>query len=81
MTALRLRQHFARIFPASACEALEEGAQISACAGKEKYPNGQLAAAVARRRNRNADIRRNVEPYRCEVCRAFHLGRPGRKRR
>lgn len=72
------RTHFARILPPEVFAAHEEAMRISACFGKERYANGQIAAAVARRRNRNADIRRNVSGYRCRHCGWFHLGRARR---
>lgn len=72
--------HFARVIPPEGQAFAEHAREVAACFGKEQYANGQLAAAVARRRNRNADVRRNVEHYRCPHCGWFHLGRPARRR-
>ena len=47
-----------------------EADRAAMCAGKEPFASGALATKVAARRKY-----RGAEPYRCDHCGQFHIGR------
>lgn len=47
-----------------------EADRAACCGGKERFATGALAHQVARRRKY-----RGAEPYRCDCCNGFHIGR------
>ena len=57
-----------RVMAASA----SEWKRSSMCEGKASFDNFTLASSVARRRRRSGKARQ--APYKCHVCRRWHLG-------
>jgi hypothetical protein len=51
------------------------------CAGKEAFAERAIAQQVLerrRRRGRERDFRRPLRVYRCDLCRAWHIGSFGK---